>query len=92
MAHETWVTEDESRSSRGWLTLVKRRTLAIIPVALAAAPGAAFQDGTRALHRDVPIRDVRLEAGLIRTGGGNWHTLTRTNRYGVIVTSSGNAK
>ena len=92
MAHETWVTEDESRSSRGWLTLVKRRTMAIIPVALAAAPGAAFQDGARALQRDVPTRDVRLEAGLIRTGGGNWHTLTHTNRYAVIVTSSGNAR
>ena len=24
-------------------------------------------------------------------GGGNWHTLTHTNQYGVIITSSGNA-
>ena len=93
MAYETWVEEDESRSSSRWLTLVKRRTLAIIPLALAVAPGAAFKDGDRAaLRRDVPTRDVRLEAGLIRTGGGNWHTLTHTNRYAVIVTSSGNAR
>jgi putative glycosyl hydrolase-like family 15 (GHL15) protein len=34
---------------------------------------------------------VRLDAGLIRLGSGNWSGVTNANRYGVIVTSAANA-
>jgi len=34
---------------------------------------------------------VRLDAGLIRLGGGNWSGLTNAHRYGVIVASAANA-
>src|SRR5438128_2355323 len=34
---------------------------------------------------------ARLDAGLIRLGGGNWSGLTNAHRYGVIVASPPNA-
>jgi hypothetical protein len=34
---------------------------------------------------------VRLDAGLIRLGGGNWSGVTNAHRYGVIVASPANA-
>ena len=34
---------------------------------------------------------VRLDAGLIRLGSGNWSALTNAHRYGVIVASAANA-
>jgi hypothetical protein len=34
---------------------------------------------------------VRLDAGLIRLGGGNWSGVTNADRYGVIVASAANA-
>ena len=35
---------------------------------------------------------IRPEAGLIRYGSGNWHTLTNTRRYGVLIVGAANAK
>jgi hypothetical protein len=35
---------------------------------------------------------IRSEAGLVRLGSGNWHTLTNTGRYGVIIVGAANAK
>ena len=38
------------------------------------------------------VPPVKLDAGLIRTGSGNWRKLAHVNQYGVIVTSAGNAR
>jgi hypothetical protein len=70
---------------------VKQRTLATILVALFVAPGAFLQSVGGALPGEGVARSVRPDAGLIRLGGGNWHTLTHANQYGVIIISSGNA-
>jgi Hypothetical glycosyl hydrolase family 15 len=71
---------------------VKRWHLAALPFALLVITAAAFQGRGPASIADLRAGDLRLDAGLIRTGDGNWHTLRNTNKYAVIVTSSGNAK
>jgi hypothetical protein len=65
----------------------------MILVGLVFAPGASSQGGHRMVQYDVSARGVLAsDAGLVRTGGGNWHTLSHTDRYAVIVTSPGNAR
>src|SRR5882724_2178622 len=66
--------------------------LAMILVGLVLAPGAASQGRHRMAQDDVSVRNLlALDAGLVRTGGGNWRTLSHTNQYAVIITSSANA-
>lgn len=84
----------------GLLTLMRHRIIAILFVALLVG-SAGFSRFAWAGKTTVPQRDrnrendsskIRLGVGLIRTGSGNWGTLTNTNKYSILITSSGNAK
>src|SRR5580765_3359152 len=59
----------------------------------AAAGNTMVLAGQPVLGSDAKTRSpkVRLDAGLIRLGGGNWSGLTDVHRYGVIVASAPNA-
>src|SRR3989442_10600701 len=58
------------------------------------AAGTTMVFGVRpVLGTDANARSpkVRLDAGLVRLGSGNWSGLTNAHRYGVIVASAANA-
>jgi hypothetical protein len=63
---------------------MKLRALAFVALPLLVAVGAPRASPAPAPH-------VRLDAGLVRTGGGNWTTLSNVARYGFIVVGAQNA-
>jgi hypothetical protein len=83
---------------------MRQRILATLFVALvvssaglsrfAGAGNTVGLDGQTELSGDANKRAPRIrpEAGLIRYGSGNWHTLTNTRRYGVFIVSAANAR
>jgi putative glycosyl hydrolase-like family 15 (GHL15) protein len=77
---------------------MRRRTLAITFIALLVGAVGVSQlswaaSPDHALRRDHKGHGPvwRLAAGLVRTGTGNWGTLTNTRKYSIIVVSYGNA-
>jgi hypothetical protein len=83
---------------------VNRRWVAAIVTFLGVGAVALTADSARStvrsngqIHADGASRkglrfaQPRLDAGLIRTGSNNWHTLKNVNRYGLIIAGSANA-
>jgi hypothetical protein len=80
-------------SQRIFLTLVVVFFASSIGLAgFALAGDTIVVDGGRELSDDnAGVVRVRADAGLIRTGSGNWGTLSNTNKYGVLIVGHGNA-
>ena len=83
---------------------MRQHTLATLVVAVvvgsaglscfAAAGNTIGLGGEAEFGRDANSRapKVRPEIGLVRYGSGNWATLSKTRRYGVLIVGAANAK